>query len=456
MRRVVIIGGGITGLAAAWALRQTSAPPEIVLLERSSHLGGCIHTEYCDGFLMEHGPDVFLTRKPEASQLCKALGLPLQKTNRDRRGAYLRHGSELYRVPEGMSGLVPGKIWPLIGSPLLSPRGKLRVLAELLIPSKADETDESVEHFFSRRFGKEAFSTLIEPLLGGLAGGDANRLSVKALMPHVLRLESTYGSLLLGISRGSTHKAHSSLRSLSGGLSSLVTALESVNAGSIRLAHEVTEIKKAAKGWVVGIAGQESLQATDVILAVPAHSAAKITGSVNPGLAELLCSIAYRSGTMVHLAYHQVTPSRPLDAYGHLVARRETGSVAACTWSSVKLTGRAPTGDLLFRIYLRGTDLSDEAVLSQARAEMTLALGISAEPLITRIHRFPASLPQYTLGHTERIKELRNKTSSCEGLFLAGNYLDGVGIPDCIRNGLHAADCALNRHKENSSAALED
>lgn len=456
MRRVVIIGGGVTGLAAAWALRQTSAPPEIVLLEKSDRLGGCIHTEHCDGFLMEHGPDVFLTRKPEASQLCEALGLPLQKTNQDRRGAYLRHGRELYRVPEGMSGLVPGKIWPLISSPLLSPRGKLRVLAELLIPSKADEADESVEHFFSRRFGKEAFSTLIEPLLGGLAGGDASRLSIIALMPHVLRLESSYGSLLLGISRGSTQKAHSSLRSLSGGLSSLVAALESVNAGSIRLAHEVTEIKKIAKGWEVGIAERMSLQATDVILAVPAWSAAKITGSVNPGLTKLLRSIAYRSGTMVHLAYHQVAPSRALDAYGHLVARRETGSVAACTWSSVKLTGRAPTGDLLFRIYLRGTDLSDEAALSQARTEMTLALGITAEPLFTRIHRFPAALPQYTLGHTERIKELRNETSSCEGLFLAGNYLDGVGIPDCIRNGIHAANCTLHRHKEDSSVTLED
>ena len=171
MRRVVIVGGGITGLAAAWALRRTPAPPEIVLLEKSNRLGGCIHTEYCDGFLMEHGPDIFLTRKPEANQLCRELGLPLQKTNQDRHGVYLRHGRELYRAPEGMSGLVPGEVWPLISSPLLSLQGKLRVLAELLLPPKADDTDESVEHFFSRRFGKEAFLTLIEPLLGGLAGG---------------------------------------------------------------------------------------------------------------------------------------------------------------------------------------------------------------------------------------------------------------------------------------------
>ncbi len=441
MKRVVIVGGGITGLAAAWELRQISAPPEIVLLEKSNRLGGCIYTEYCDGFLMEHGPDVFLTRKPEADQLCKALGLPLQKTNQDQRGVYLRRGRELYRVPEGMSGLVPGKVWPLISSPLLSPRGKLRVLAELVIPPKTDETDESVAHFFSRRFGKEAFSTLIEPLLGGLAGGDANRLSIKALMPHVLRLESQYGSLLLGISRESTQETTSSLRSLSDGLSSLVTALASVNADNIRLAHEVTEIKKIASGWEVGVAEQAPLQATDIILAVPAWSAAKITGSLNPELTRLLHTIAYRSGTMVHLAYHRVSSPRALDAYGHLVGHSETGSVAACTWSSVKLTRRAPKGDLLFRVYLRGIDLSDDAVLSQARTEMALALGITAEPLFIRIHRFPAALPQYTLGHTGRIKQLRNKINSCEGLFLAGNYLDGVGIPDCIRNGMHAARC---------------
>ena len=451
MKRVVIVGGGITGLAAAWALRQTSAPPEIVLLEKSNRLGGCIYTEYCDGFLIEHGPDVFLTRKPEADQLCKALGLSLQKTNQDQRGVYLRRGRELYRVPEGMSGLVPGKVWPLISSPLLSPRGKLRVLAELVIPPKTDETDESVAHFFSRRFGKEAFSTLIEPLLGGLAGGDANRLSIKALMPHVLRLESRYGSLLLGISRESTQETTSSLRSLSDGLSSLVTALGSVNADNIRLAHEVTEIKKIASGWEVGVAEQASLQATDIILSVPAWSAAKITGLVNPELTRLLHTIAYRSGTMVHLAYHRVSSPRALDAYGHLVGHSETGSVAACTWSSVKLTGRAPKGDLLFRVYLRGTDLSDDAVLLQARTEMALALGITAEPLFTRIHRFPAALPQYTLGHAGRIKQLRNKINSCEGLFLAGNYLDGVGIPDCIRNGMHAAHCTLHRHKKYSS-----
>ena len=455
MKRVVIVGGGITGLAAAWALRQSSAPPEIVLLEKSNRLGGCIHTEYCDGFLMEHGPDVFLTRKPEADQLCKALGLPLQKPNQDQRGIYLRRGKGLYRVPEGMSGLVPGKVWPLISSPLLSPRGKLRVLAELVIPPKTDETDESVAHFFSRRFGKEAFSTLIEPLLGGLAGGDANNLSIKALMPHVLRLESRYGSLLLGISRESTQKATSSLRSLSDGLSSMVTELASVNAGNIRLAHEVTEINKTANGWEAGVADQAPLQATDIILAVPAWSAAKITGSMNPELTKLLRSIAYRSGTIVHLAYHRVDSPRALDAYGHLVAHSETSSVAACTWSSVKMTGRAPKGDLLFRVYLRGTDLSDDAVLSQARTEMALALGITAEPLFTRIHRFPAALPQYTLGHAGRIKQLRNKINSCEGLFLAGNYLDGVGIPDCIRNGMHAAHCTLHRHKKDSSGGLE-
>ena len=265
-------------------------------------------------------------------------------------------------------------------------------------------------------------------------------------MPHVQRLESRYGSLLIGISRGSTQKTQSSLRSLSGGLSSLVTALESVNAGSIRLAHEVTEINKTAEGWEVGIAEKKSLQAADVILAVPAWSAARITDTLNPELNKLLRSIAYRSGTMVHLAYLRVAPSRELDAYGHLVARHETSSIAACTWSSVKLNGRAPAGGLLFRIYLRGTDLSDDAVLSQARTEMALALGITAEPLFTRIHRFPAALPQYTLGHAERIMELQHKTSSCEGLFLAGNYLDGVGIPDCIRNGMHAAHCALDRH----------
>ena len=445
MTRVVIIGGGITGLSAAWALRQSPDPPEIMLLEQSDQLGGCIHTEQFNGFLMEHGPDVFLARKPEAIQLCKALGLSLQKTNKDQRGAYLRRGHRLYPIPEGMSGLVPGRIWPLLSSPLISLQGKLRVLAELLLPPQTNGADESIQDFFIRRFGREAFFGLIEPLLGGLAGGRADELSMKALLPHTMNLESKYGSVLLGVGRMPTQEPTSPLLSLPDGLSSLITALTIVNENSIRPGHKATAITKIGAHWKVSIAGYAPLSATDIILAVPAWSAAAITHSAIPELARLLHQIPYHAGTMVHLAYHQTEAPRPLNGYGHLVASDQaTSSVAACTWSAIKLAGRVPAGHLLFRLYLRGTKMTDKVILAQACAEMEQALGITADPLFTRIHRFPAALPQYTLGHVGRIKEIHETASFHSGLYLAGNYLDGVGIPDCIRNGIHAAHQIAN------------
>lgn len=445
MSRVIIIGGGITGLSAAWALRQSPDPLEIVILEQSTQLGGCIHTELVDGFLMEHGPDVFLARKPEATQLCKALSLPLQNTNEDQRGIYLRRGQILYPVPEGMSGLVPGRIWPLINSPLLSFRGKLRVLADLFLPARTDGAEESVENFFIRRFGREAFTNLIEPLLEGLAGGRADRLSIQALMPQLMNLESMYGSVLLGVNRTSAQLSTSSLLSLPGGLSSLTNALVKANTGSIRTEHKVTAITKTAQHWHVNVLNHPPLSSPNIILAIPAWGAAKVIESAIPSLASPLHKIPYHAGTIVHLAYHQTDSPRPLSGFGHLVTSDQSTSVAACTWSSTKFAGRAPDDHLLFRLYLRGTELTDEMVLVQACTEMAQSLGITADPLLTRIHRLPSVLPQYILGHAERIKRIREITASYSGLHLAGNYLDGAGIPDCIRSGTHAALQILNR-----------
>ena len=446
MSRVVIVGGGITGLSAAWTLLQHASPPEIILLEQSERLGGCINTEHSEGFLMEHGPDVFLARKPEAMQLCMALGLSLQKTNEKHRGVYLRRGERLFQVPEGMSALVPSRIWPLFRSPLLSVLGKIRVLSELVVPPVRDSADESVADFFTRRFGQEAFKTLIEPLLGGLAGGQAHLLSINALMPHVRNLELKYGSILLGVDRPSVSPSLSSLQSLPNGMSSLITELATHTSDRIRIRNKVTQITRDATQWRVHLSGHPTLSATDVILAVPAWNASTIIEPVNLDVAKLLRSIPFRAGTMVHLAYREDDIPKPLNGYGHLVNPNETGSVAACTWSSIKLSGRAPAGHILFRIYLRATDLTDSVILEQSCSEMRQALGVVAVPLLTRIHRFPAVLPQYTLGHIDRVQKIHQILDSYEGLFLAGNYLDGVGISDCIRNGIRAANQVLHQH----------
>jgi len=440
MNRVVIIGGGITGLSAAWTLKQAPDPPEIVLLEQSDRPGGCIYTEQVNGFLMEHGPDVFLTRKPEAAQLCTSLGLSLQKTNEAQRGVYLRRGSNLYSIPEGMSGLVPGRIGPLICSPLLSVQGKLRALAELVLPPKIDDVDESVADFFIRRFGQEVFSNLIRPLLGGLAGRDYEQLSMKALLPHLRSLESKYGSVLLGAGRESAYESGSSFQSLPNGLFSLISALYELNKDSIQLGQKVEKVNAADMHWNVYVTGHPPLPATSIILAVPSWSAAKILDSLNIELGDLLRNIPYRAGTTVHLAYNQADVRRPLSGYGHLVDPGEESTITACTWSALKLTGRAPAGHLLFRLYLRGADLPDSDVLAQACTEMQQALQITADPILTRIYRFPAALPQYRLGHQGRIRKIQEIVRSHENLFLSGNYIDGVGIPDCIRSGILAAN----------------
>jgi len=442
MNRTVIIGGGITGLSATWTLCQASTSDEIILLEQSKRLGGSIYTEHLNGFLMEHGPDVFVANKPEAVQLCESLGLPLQKTSESQRGVYLRCGSSMHVVP---SGLVPQRIWPLLNSPLLSIRGKLRVLAELMLPVRKDVADESVADFFMRRFGREAFTTLMKPLIGGFAGDDVEHLSMQALLPHVQSLESKYGSLLLSANRIPSDKLEASFRSLPTGLSSLVDALHRSTKESIQLGSQVTEIQRTDTCWNVSIAGRSGLSATHLILAVPAWVAAKLTGSLNAELGDLLRSIPYRAGTMVHLAYRQTDVKRSLRGHGHLVSPDGHDVISACTWSANKLIGRSPTEHQLFRLYLRGVDLSDSAVIMLAKAEMKKALHITASPLLTRLYRYSAALPQYRLGHRDQIRKIQRIIKSLEGLYLAGNFIDGVGIPDCIRNGTQAANQILQQ-----------
>ena len=445
MSRVVIVGGGITGLSAAWALGQSPNPPEIILLEQGDRVGGCIYTERYEGFLMEHGPDIFLTRKPQALDLCRSLGLSTQDTNIHQRGVYLRRDHSLVPLPEGMSGLVPSRIGPLISSPILSFWGKIRVLSELFIPPAKDFADESVAHFFTRRFGQEAFSKLIAPLLSGLIGGAPEQLSLHAVLPHLPLLESQYGSILLGTARRNRSDSSSSLKSLAGGLSSLTDALYQQNQSNIHFHQKVDRLRSSNAQWTIEIEGGHSIEANHVILAVPSSYAATICESFNSDLCEVLQKIPRRAGTTIHLAYpNAALPHWPLQGHGHLVDPVEGSSVIACTWSTVKFTGRSPRDHCLFRLYVRGVDQSDEEMIDHARKEMQLAHGVTIPPLFTRIHRHPYTLPCYTLGHKNRIEEIIKMIRTYDGFHLAGNYLSGVGIPDCIRSGVQTADQVLN------------
>ena len=446
MIRVVVVGGGISGLVAAWALHVSGAPVRVTLLEQSNRLGGVIRTERYRGLVMEHGPDIFLSRKPQALQLCKRLGVPVQRTRQDRAGVFLRVGSGLHRMPAGTSGLVPTRLAPLLQSPLLSTRAKARVLLDLVRPGNADNSDESIRDFFSRRIGSEAFSTLIEPMLAGLSGGDAGSLSMAAILPHVAALERSHGSLLMGLSSA---KAGAGSVSPVHGMDTLVTALGHRLGDVIRLSHRVTAVALRTECATIEVAGRPALDADDVILALPAGRIAELVRSADPSMAASLDEISYGSMTTVQLAYDHSEVAHALNGYGYVVSRKEATPVVACTWSSSKLEHRAPPGTVLLRLYLAnaGAPGFDEIeVLRLARAEVRGALGIQADPLLTRTACWSQAIPRYTLGHLDRVKRIRARMALHVRLHVAGAWIDGVGIPDCIRNGEASAAAVLARH----------
>ena len=443
---VAVIGGGITGLAAAWHLRQSGI--DVLLLEKSDRLGGCIHTERYEGFVIEHGPDVFLARKPEVLALCGELGVPVQETRRRNRGASVRRGSKLHPLPEGLSGLVPTRLWPLLSSNLLSVRGRLRVLLDLIIPRPEDTRDESVASFFTRRLGSEAFASLIEPVLSGITGGDAGHLSMDALFPQLRAAEQRYGSLLIGLSSAMpAADIGTPLRSIPGGLSTLVEALEARLSPVVHYASDVSRITRERQVWHLHRVGQEPVWAEAVILAAPAWCAASIVTELDSNLAAELAAIPHSATIVANLAFPKHLVEHPLQGYGYLVSRKESSPVAACTWSSSKLANRAPKGHVLLRVFLAGSDAvcwSDRAIVETAKCELQLSLGITGEPTLVRICRYPEAMPQYVLGHGDRWKRIGRHLAEHEGLYIAGPLESGIGIADCIRSGRRAADRALS------------
>ncbi len=451
MTRVAIAGGGITGLAAAWHLHKSGAPLDIVLLEKSRRPGGCIHTERHKGFIMEHGPDVFLARKPDAMALCGELGLSVQETAAEYKGAYLRHGQKLFRLPEGLSGLAPTRLGPLFKSPLLSVRGKLRMLLDLLLPPRPTGGDESVAAFFERRLGREAFERLIASVLGGIAGGDPRKLSMAALFPQVVAVEQRYGSVLAGLSYLPPVAVQGTpLRSLPNGMSSLVEALEARLGSVVRRGAAVADIRKEGRVYVLEVEQQEAFRADVVILAVPVWYAAPMVKRLDAPLADELGTVNSNAIVTVHVAFDRADVPHSLDAYGYLVAGQEASPIVACTWSSSKLAGRAPEDQVLLRLFLAGPEavlLPNREIKRLVRRELQLSLKITASPHFTHIYRLKRAMPQFELGHNDRIARIQARLARHSGFNMAGPIFSGIGIPDCIRSGTQAAEAILERYR---------
>lgn len=468
MARIVIIGGGITGLAAAHRLlersRDAGKQVEVTLIERSDRLGGIVQTEEREGFLLERGPDSFISEKPAALELIKRLGLEsrLIETNDEHRRSFVVQRGRLLPVPEGFQLLAPARFWPFIRSSIFSPAGKARMALELLIPRQASNgNDESLADFVRRRFGREALERMAQPMVGGIYTADPEKLSLRATMPRFLDMEREHGSLIralrkqksAAVNRETSGARYSLFLSFDRGMQVLTDELGKQIAsagGSIRLNTAVKSLVKGEDGaWKVTTNQGEVLMADAVCLALPSFVSSQLLGDVDAKLAAQLSEISYASSATVNLAYRRDDIPHPLNGFGFVVPFIEGRSLIACSFSSVKFAGRAPQGHVLLRAFVGGAlqpdalQQSDEQLLTGVRDDLRDLIGVRKEPLFAEVARWERSMPQYHLGHLERVAQIEDRLTSLPGLALAGNAFTGLGIPDCIRSGEAAAEKLL-------------
>jgi oxygen-dependent protoporphyrinogen oxidase len=453
--RVVVVGGGIAGLAAADRVAETLGRDAVLLLEGGPRLGGKIATERVDGFVIEGGPDCFLASKPAGVELCRRLGIAerLRGTDPRFKRSFVKRGGRLHELPDGITGLVPSRIGPLLSTPLLSLHGRARAALEILVAPRRDDADESIAAFARRRFGEEAYAWLIEPLLGGIFAGDGEALSLAATFPLLRDAEQEHGAILrlmlrqrLRRGNGSSGGAPMGFVTPQAGLAELVTALEARLAGRVRTGAVVTAVQRDGAHWTVRLADGPPLTADAVILAAPAFAAAPLLVGTDGPLAAELAAIPFVSTATVSVAFPRSAIRRPLPGYGYVSPRAEGGSVVACTWTSNKFPARVPEDGVLLRFFIGragGEDVvaqGDAALRSLVRRELAAVHGITAEPALWRIFRWPRGMPQYTVGHSARLNRIARRMAEQPGLALAGASYRGVGIPDCIASGWRAAD----------------
>lgn len=467
MARIVVVGAGVSGLAAARTVAGPLAAAkerhEVVLIEGSERLGGKIATALVDGFVIEEGPDSFLTRKPAGVELCRELGIDARFVGRSRRGhgSYLYRAGRLHPLPEGFSGLVPSDPKALEATTLLSEEAKARLLREPEIPRRTDadsgsdaDSEESVASFMARRFGREAFDAMIEPLVSGIFAGDAGLLSMQAAFPQLVELERTRGRLSSGPSSDAGRPREGSpppFVSFPRGMGELVDALGTSLAG-VRLLTgcRVASLRRVGGEIAVTLAEGEEERADAVVLAVPPAAAAALVEEEHGPLAERLSAVEYASTVVVSIGYRTADLAVDLDGYGYLSPKVEGRLFHACTWSSSKWPGRAPAGFSLIRLYggrygeHRIEGLSEEELEHEAREELAHTLAIEAEPTVVRVKRWPEAIPQYNIGYGALRRAVEEALAAAPGLFLAGAaYGGGVGIPDCIQSGRTAARGAV-------------
>ena len=460
MKRIAIVGGGISGLAAAFALeerRRAGEALEFVVYESSPRFGGVLFTEQVEGCLIEAGPDSFLTEKPWAADLCRRLGIEDQLigSNDADRKTYILVKGKLVPMPDGLMFMVPTQLSPAILSSLFSPATKLRVAREWWYPARVSNGDESVAALVERHYGAEMVDRLADPLLAGVYGGEAAQLSVRAVLPRFVEMESKYGSLGRGMlaARKNVQRslpAPSIFSSLKGGMQQLGEALVAkLPAEALRANSPVQAVQRQDRGWVVS-AGYASDQFDAVIVATPATAAAPLLEIASAELASELRAISYSSSVTVALGFDQNVRVALPPGFGFLVPRREGKRLLAATFVHNKFPHRAPKDIAVVRCFLGGSrdeqvlQLTDENILNIVRDELRQILGVKADPLFTRLYRWKGAMAQYTVGHLERLDRIEGLVKPLPGLALAGNAYRGIGVPDCIRSGEAAVQQVLS------------
>jgi oxygen-dependent protoporphyrinogen oxidase len=456
MKRIAIIGGGISGLSAAFTLekhRRDGAAIEYALFESSPRLGGVLHTEHVDGCIVEAGPDSFLTEKPWAADLCREVGLGDQligSNDRDRKTSILIK-ARLVPMPDGLMFMVPTKILPALASPLFSTRTKFRMMREWFHSRHASAADESVASFVERHYGREVVDRLADPLLSGVYGGQASKLSLRAVLPRFAEMEASHGSLgraMLSTLRKMPKSAPKPLfTSLKNGMQQMVEAVVShLPPAALHINTTVQAIQQQGSGWIVS-AGYASDHFDAVILATSAQAAARL--GLPAKLSSALSAIEYTSSVTVALAYNQQVRHSLPPGFGFLVPHTEGARLLAATFVHNKFPHRAPENRALIRCFLGGArdpailDQSDDEILRVVRQELHQVLNLSAEPLFTRVFRWKDAMAQYNVGHIERIQAIERACHELPGLALAGNAYHGIGVPDCVRSGTNAANRIL-------------
>ena len=450
----LIIGGGISGLSAAYYRAKGGAASTI--LESRPRLGGVIQTEQVEGCTLEAGPDSFLSAKPAALELIRELGLAddVIGSNDHLRVTFVRKNGRMVPLPDGLMMMVPTKILPLVTTSLVGWGTKIRMGMELWRAPKPRSGDESVAEFVEEHYGKEAVDYLAEPLLSGVYGGDPRLLSVTSVLPRFVELAGKYGSLTRGV-LASRAQAKSNgppaplFRTLKGGLGQLVAAVtESIREKTQVLQARAETVERTASGFRVKVNG-DWLDAQHLVLACEAHSAAALLAGVDARIAELLGGVGYSSSMVVALGFDAADFARPPVGFGFLVPKKERRRLVACTWIGTKFSHRVPAGKIVARCFVGGAGdaaalaESDETILATVTSELHEIAGFSAQPHFSRIFRWPRSMAQYPVGHPQHMAELETRVASIPGLHLAGNAYQGIGVPDCIRMGRAAAEKTL-------------